>query len=275
MNAKSENEINSEEEITLYDYWEVLVKRKKILIGIFLIPLVIAFIISFTIPVYYSGVGVISNLALPAPDIAKLIGNVGDTQKDKIFINNPGAINSVLILPNDNLRIIIEAKTADIIPQAFKEILNYISNMPEIKEEIERNKERAKREANSKIKTLMDSKEANLTFMNYLKDMMKKRQLQYITVNPADLVKRDGEISLEIMNLQQTGKDVMKKESNVKVTVGMLGPLSITKNPSDKKIRERIIMTGILSLLTGILIIVFLEYIDRMKRRKNKQGSLS
>ncbi|MDO9566780.1 MAG: hypothetical protein Q7J15_08580 [Candidatus Desulfaltia sp.] len=30
-----------DDEINLYDYWKVLVKRKKILIGIFLVPLVI------------------------------------------------------------------------------------------------------------------------------------------------------------------------------------------------------------------------------------------
>ena len=36
VNSKPEHEIIPKEEINLYDYWKVLVKRKKILIGIFL-----------------------------------------------------------------------------------------------------------------------------------------------------------------------------------------------------------------------------------------------
>ena len=40
--------------------------------------------------------------------------------------------------PHDKVNIIIEAKTADIIPQAFKDLLYYINNLPEIKEEIAR-----------------------------------------------------------------------------------------------------------------------------------------
>jgi capsular polysaccharide biosynthesis protein len=89
--------------------------------------------------------------------------------------------------------------------------------------------------------------------------MMKKRQLSFISVNPADLIKKDVDLSLEIMNLQ-----------NVKVTAGILGPLSITKQPSNSQIKQWIIITGLLSLFTGIFFIFFLEYIDRMKARENK-----
>ena len=105
MNTKLENEINSEEEINLYDYWKVLVKRKKILIGIFLVPLVIVTIVSLNLPRYYRGESDISipvllvpnipsvmpapNIpsAITVPNIVRLIGNIDDTQKVKIFTN--------------------------------------------------------------------------------------------------------------------------------------------------------------------------------------------
>jgi uncharacterized protein involved in exopolysaccharide biosynthesis len=57
---------------------------------------------------------------------------------------------------------------------------------------------------------------------------------------------------------------------NVKVTVGILGPPSITKQPSNAQIKNIIIITGIISLMAGIFGVFFLDYIARMKARENK-----
>ena len=289
MNTKLENEIISEDEINLYDYWKVLVKRKKILIGIFLVPLVIASAISLSLPRYYRGESEISIPALPAsnipsvitaPNIVRLIGNIDDSQKVQIFTNNSGAIKSVSAsLPKkstDKVNIIVDAKTADIIPQAFKDIHGYISMLPEIKGEIARiqaetdlKTERIMEETDFKIKKLIEVRKANLIFLNDMSDMIKKRKLPFININPADLVRKDGDLSLEIINLQQAKTDMMKKkELNVKVTAGILGPLSITKQPSNSRIKQIIMITGLLSLFTGIFVVFFLEYIDRMKARE-------
>jgi hypothetical protein len=237
MNTKLESEIISEEEINLYDYWKVLVKRKKILIGIFLVPLVVVTIISLSLPRYYRGESEMTIPALPAPNISsvitapnivKFIGNIDDSQKGKIFTNNPGAIKSVSAsLPKkstDKVNIIIDAKTADIIPQAFKDIYDYIGNMPGIKEETAR----IQAETDLKLMKLIEARKANLIFLDQITNMMKKRQLTYHNANPADLIKKDADLSLEILNLQQAKTDMMmKKELNVKVTVniGILPPL--------------------------------------------------
>ena len=280
MNTKLESEIILEDEINLYDYWKVLVKRKKILIGIFLIPLVIVTIVSLSLPRYYRGESEISIPAITAPNIVKLIGDIDNTQKVKIFTNNPGAIKSVSAsLPKkstDKVNIIIEAKTADIIPQAFKDIYSNIYMLPEIKEEIaiiqaetDLKTERIMEETDLKIKKLIEARKANLIFLNDMSDMIKKRKLPYITFNPADLVRKDVDLSLEIINLQQVKKDMIKKKKlNVKVTVGILAPPSITKQPTDAQIKQIIIITGLLSLFAGIFFIFFLEYIDRMKARE-------
>ena len=58
------------------------------------------------------------------------------------------------------------------------------------------------------------------------------------------------------------------KELNVKINVGILGPISITMQPSNSRIKQIIMITGLLSLFTGIFVIILLEYIDRMKARE-------
>ncbi len=270
MDSRPENDITSEEEINLYDYWKVFVKRKKIFIGIFLVPLVIATIASLNLPRYYRGESEISSAVLPANDIINLIKNIDDTKKNKIFKNNPGAITRVSSsLPTksaNKANIIVEAKTADIIPQAFIDIIDYINNSPEFKQQLPRIKE----VTDFKIKKLMEAKEANQIFLNQITNIMKKRkqplvvftvnQANVIMINPADLIKKDADLSLEIMNLR-----------NVKMTVGTIGPPSISKQPPNSRIRQIIIITGMLSLTAGIFIVLFLDYIERMKARENKR----
>ena len=98
-----------------------------------------------------------------------------------------------------------------------------------------------------------------------------KRKLTIVNFNPSDLIRKDGDLSLEIINLQQEKTDMIKKkELNIKVTAGILGPPSITKRPLNSQIKQIIIITGLLSLFTGIFVVFFLEYIERMKARENK-----
>jgi capsular polysaccharide biosynthesis protein len=266
VNVRPEHEIIPEEEINLYDCWKVLVKRKKILIGIFLVPLVIATIVSLSLPRYYRGESEISIPALPAsnilpvitaPNIVRLIGDIDDSQKVKIFTKNPDAIQSVLIslpkISTDKINIIVEAKTADVIPQAFKEILDYVNNLPEIKEE----NTRIKAENDLKLENLIEAKKANLFFLNQITNMIKKGQVSVVNVNPSDLIEKDANLSLQIKNLQMR-----------KVAVGKLAPPSITRQPSTSRIKQIIMITGLLSLFTGIFVIFLLEYIDRMKARE-------
>jgi hypothetical protein len=292
VNSKPEREIIPEEEINLYDYWKVFVKRKKVFIGIFLVPLVIVTIIGLSLPRYYRGESEISIPASPAsnipsvrtaPNIVRLIGNIDDSQKAEIFTNNPDAIESVLIslpkISTDKVNISIDAKTADIIPQAFSDLLYYINNLPGIKEELARiqretdlKTEKNIEQTDLKIKYLIEVRKANLIFLNDLSDVIKKRKSSFVNINPADLIRKDGDLSLEIMNLQQEKTAMMKakelKELNVKINVGILGQISITKHPSNSRIKQIIMITGLLSLFTGIFVIILLEYIDRMKARE-------
>jgi|GEM_PF-3368802 len=270
--SRSSFEVIQDEEINLYDYWKVVVKRKKILIGIFLIPLVIVAIVSLSLPRYYRGeieinyrvspVSLVSPLSPVSPilpaNIGDLVGNIDDAKKVEIFTNYAEAIRGASVLlakkSTDKLNIVVEAKTADIIPQAFNDIFNYISNIPEIKKEVARIKE----ETDLKINKLIEAKKVNLLFLNQITDMMKKRQITVISINPSDLINKDATLSLEIMTLQRAN-----------VEVGTLGPFSvISKQPSSSQIKKWIIITCLLSFLTGIFAVFFLEYIDRIKARE-------
>ncbi len=313
MNTKLESEIIAEDEINLYDYWKVLVKRKKIFIGIFLVPLAIVTIISLSLPHYHRGESEIIIPALPAtnipsvitaPNIVKLMGEIDDYKKDKIFTRNPDAIKSFSISISekltDRVNIIVDAKTEDIIPQALKDMHSYINMLPEIKEEVSRiqaeadlkrkqlieendlkrknlieQREKLIAENDLKLPKLIEAKKANLLYLNQITDMMKKGQMPVVNINPADLIRKDADISIEIMNLDKAKKSLTVNIPTVniptvKVTGVILGPPSITKQPPNAQIKRRIVITGFLCFFAGIFVVFFLEYIDRMKAYKDK-----
>lgn len=313
MNAKLENEISTEEEMNLYDYWKVLVKKKKIFIGIFLIPLVIVTVITLSVPRYYRGECEINIPATPVPnivtvatatDIVRIVGHIDDQKKVKIFKLNTNTIKNVSVSISkksaDRVIIVIEAKTADAIQQAFKDILSYIGNLPEIKGEIERINAERDLELNRlfaesifREKRLIEAKKANLIFLNRITEI-NKRQESIININPADLIMKDAEISLEIAKIQQTKASTLVKKiktapvnpntlfdkaeelnmeiMNLKqalVTFGTLSPISVTKQPLNSQISRIIIITGTLSLFAAIFVVFFLlEYIERSKRSR-------
>jgi hypothetical protein len=261
VNSKPDSEIIPEQKINLYDYWKVLVKRKRVFIGIFLIPLVIVTAISLLQPRYYRGESEIINPVIPPQTIVSILGDFDDARKVEVFINTPGRIKSVLMTipkkPNDRVSIILESITADAIPQALQDLDHYICNLREFREELAR----INRKIDMQLEGYIEAKKANLIFLDQITDMMKRRKLQ-VVINPADLIKKDADLSVEIMNLQ--------RERELMGTRGSLGPISITVRPSNVTIMQNLIFTGIVSLFAGILVVFFLEYIDRMKARERK-----
>jgi Fe-S-cluster formation regulator IscX/YfhJ len=262
VDSQPESEMISEEGINFYNYWKVLVKRKRVFLGIFLIPLVIVAAIVLLQPRCYRGESAIINPAIPPQTIVSLLGEFNDTKKDEVFINTPGAIKSVLLSipkkPNDRVNIILESATADVIPQALQDLHHYICNLREFREEIARINEKI----DLRIEKYTEAKKANLFFLNLITDLLKKRQISSTGINPADLIRKDADLSVEIMNLQS--------EKEIAATRGSLAPISITTQPSYLTITLNLFFTGIVSLVAGIFVIFFLEYIDRMKAREKK-----
>jgi len=272
---KTENKIDSEEEINLYACWKLLLERRKIFFVIFLCPVLIAAVISISLPRYYRGEGTIyypvipiwpvaiAEAEAPAPYFIKIIGEIDEAKRSAIFTKNPQAINRVSItLPkksNDKLLIFIDAKTADIIPQAYNDMFHYISNLPEIKGETER----IKREVDLKEKNLTEARKANQVFLNQVTDMMKNKQIPHISVSLADLIKADVDLSLEIKKLHDAGRKFSTQS-----------PLSISVQPTDSHLKMMIVSTAVLSLAAAIFVVFFfVDFIEHIRRSGNKQKS--
>jgi hypothetical protein len=144
------------------------------------------------------------------------------------------------------------------IPQAFQDLDHYICDLREFREEIAR----LNKKIDLQLEGLIEAKQANLIFLNQLTDLIKKGKVSHISINPADLIKKDADLSVEIMNFQ--------RDKTILSTRGSLGPISITIQPSNSTIKQILIFTCIVSLFAAIFVVFFLEYLDRMKARAGK-----
>lgn len=262
MDLKTEIEIKSEYS-NIYDYWKIVIKRKKIFLGVFLAPIIIAIIIASIMPRYYKGECDIAKTVVPAQELVKLIGNIDETKKEKIFKASSKFIKNIQIKTSqqssDTIHMTIEARAANAIPQYFKDLFAYVNKIPEITDVITKTNE----DNDFKIKKMKEMKKANLVFLDQITDMMKKRQLTALLVNPADLIELDADLSKEIKFLEQS-KSTMPE----KMSVGTLKLVSIQK-PSKQHVIQIIIVTAIISFMAAIALVFFLNYLESIVLRSS------
>jgi len=281
MSMRPQNEVISEE-ASLYDYWQVLKKRKRIFLSIFLIPTVATIVIGLNLPRYYRAECEITGMSmLTAPGVAGQISGIARTEKAKIFSNRAQAIKSVFVSfpqkSTDRLNIVAEAKTEGTAEQALRDVFHHIETLPEIRSTIEKmqkeqvlKREKFLQETDVQIGVLTNMKKENLIFLDQVKAMIKDKRLSVLSYNPADLIRKDADLSIEINKLQQAKRDATVKQA-VNITLGILGPPSITRHPSNAQIRRVMVFVALLSLFVALVVIFFLEYLEKMNVLRNQR----
>ena len=135
------------DEINHYDFWKVIVKRKKLIIGLFIVIVVSTAIVSFLMPDIYRGKAVL--FIIPADEItAKEITDlIGKVDREKLLSIMPKSYPNVKDLKLNNMKdsnnkiiVTIDAKKIDDIPRALSEVVDYLNNIDIIKSKISRSK---------------------------------------------------------------------------------------------------------------------------------------
>ncbi|MEW6070704.1 MAG: Wzz/FepE/Etk N-terminal domain-containing protein, partial [Candidatus Thermoplasmatota archaeon] len=147
-----------EDEINLYDYCKVIVKRKSLIIGLFLVAILASAIISFLMPKIYRG-EVVLKLTTKELTTKELTTKELTTKELLSIIGKPDGERIKTILPKthnfvsgitlnelkgsaDKLQVFIESKNPDRIPDIIAELVEYMNNYPLIKRYVEQEKER-------------------------------------------------------------------------------------------------------------------------------------
>lgn len=258
-----------EDEVNLYDLWKVILKRKMIIIAIFLISLLGAAIYCFAAsPIYrlethmklYMPKDIVTVKELPtAKDISSIIGKIDDEKMAIIFSKNADEITQVNIDEikgtTDKFRIIIESHNPESLGSHLQEMLSYIENIREIKS----NHEKIISEIHERMQKVQEADSKNDFHIREIEKRLHSSKLLPVGFNPVEINNKAVELKMEKYRLE-------KEFQNYKTIQPLEDPF-ISRDPVKPK--KAIIMTiaGACSLMFGILVAFFVEYLAGMRKK--------
>ncbi|MEW5744445.1 MAG: Wzz/FepE/Etk N-terminal domain-containing protein [Nitrospirota bacterium] len=250
---------NSNNEISLFDYWGMLVKGRGIIIGIVLISVVITASLAFLAPTVYQGEGVLK-VSTDGVITAKAVGDIINGERaDVIFPKNADSVESHRAGEGkgsaDKLIITIEGKKADLLQHSFVELLEFVNNLPEIQRSIESEKEKLALQLKELTILVKDSEGAN----KHLERANKEGRAVFIGITPVQLNKAILDAKVERLVVEHK----LKKLTGIEP----IGKLIITKKPN--KLKRKVVLAGMSGLFVGIFIVSIMQY------RRRQSGILA
>ena len=276
MNIKPETEIISEEEVNLYDCWKVIVKRKILIIGLFIVIVGSTAIGSFLMPKVYRGevnLSVIDNSVSSNIDISKelvdIMGNIDSEKKKMILPKTYISVKSVKLraLKEAKNKIVatMDVKSTDAISVAISELVDFLNNIESVKASLKEEREiltQRSIELSNILKTAPD------LLVAYNK-LIREGKLTIVGFNPIELNKRIADIKIEKIAVEQALSRL--KDGRIQI----MTPPYISNKPVSPKILQNIFVAGILSLFIGIALVFLIEYIGNIKNKKSKPADNS
>lgn len=268
-----EQRIQSFDEVNLYDLWRIMVKRKKLLIVLFLTAIVLTAIVSSLMPKIYRGEALLNILqyeAMPekekeiidAKEIVDMIGTVDREKRAKILPRTNIAVTDIKVKAlkesKDKILVFIDAKNADDIPDALSEFVDYLNNFQIVKLTVTQEKEKLLKRSSELSEVIQSSAGLSDTY----RTLLKNGKLLPVGFNPLDLTKRISDIKVEklivdqrLQRLNAGGIEIAKQPY-------------INSKPVKPKIMLNVVLAGLTSILFGFLIVFFSHYMDRIKERE-------
>ncbi|MDP3048546.1 MAG: Wzz/FepE/Etk N-terminal domain-containing protein [Thermodesulfovibrionales bacterium] len=255
-----------DDEINLYDYWKVIVKRKRLIIGLFLVAVLSSAIISLLMPKIYRGDVV---LRLPAKELTskELLSVIGKFDKGKIknFLPTTHHLITDIKLTalkdsTDKLQLIIEAKNTNNISVVIAEFVAYLNNFPLINRSVEEERQRLLKQSEELSKVIEQSNKLAETYEKLLKaGKYVPMGFNLVGFNPVEIKKKASDYEVERFAIEQA--------LNRPQGVEMIENPYILKNPVKPNIKKNIAFSGIISLFAGVFLAFFMEYVEKIRKK--------
>jgi len=267
--------------INLYDLWSIIVKRKKVIIAIFIIFLMGAIIYCFITPNIYRVVTYIRvyipkyltsekdlSTARDLPTTKELsmrLFKIDRELYEVVFQYNAKDISYLKIEDlkgtTDKLIVTIESRNREALSKAPQQLISYIENIPEYKAVAH------KIEAELNEKKELVKKE--IEFQKLFGKFINMKVLPVIDVDDPTFryivlsIHKDAiDLKMEKYRLEHEIKDFKLIQS--------LGDPFISKYPVRPNKPQIISLAGIVGLMLGVFIVFIMEYFEVMKKKSNK-----
>jgi len=276
MSSKNDKNMHYEDEINLYDLWKNIIKRKKLIFGIFFVSIISTGIISSMMSKIYRGeVGVRIQQAqesispgdygkIPPKELIstkELYEIIGNFDREKINLNFPqysDSIKDVMIRQisgsTDKFKIIFEMRQITYFQEVVKIFMQYLNNIPLIARAVEQSRERLTKRLEAIDVVMSKSQQDAERFQR----MMINEKLNPIGFNPVEFNKMRSDLEVEKIALKQSIKNLTGFEI-------VTNPI-IFKNPVRPRPKLYMAIAGVISLVFVIFLTMVLTYIENIKR---------
>ena len=276
-----------DDEINLYDLWKVIAKRKILIIGLLIVIVGLTAIRSFMMPNIYRGEAIllinldhinnhdkqINNLdkqtnnlesrVIDAQEITAMLGNIDKAvllrMVPKLYSNVTQIKMNAIKNSQDKIKVTIESKKIDDIPRALSEVLGYLNNMEIIKSTVSREKAKLIMQSAELSHLIKSSPDLLVTY----RKMFEAGKITTMGFNPVEASRMIVQMKVDLLEIDQK----ISRLNNGGVEIAT--QLNISDNPVSPTILRNIIFAGIISLLLGILLALFIEYIGNVKNRNS------
>ena len=249
------------DDVNLYDIWKVIVKRIRLITGLFIVFVVLTAIASSIMPKIYKGETVLmvqQAANVTAKDIIDFVGEVDGGKKAKMLPNTYVSISDIKLIAlresKDKILVVIEAKNPNAIQPALSEIIEYLNNIDVVKQNIKEEQEKLLKRSAELTAVIEASSELLVTY----RKLLTSGKLVPIGFNPVELNKKISDIKLEKLIVDQTMQ-------RLKGGVEIASQLNIMNNPVKPKIKMNVALAGGTSILLGVLLAFILEYMEKKK----------
>jgi hypothetical protein len=259
-----------DDEINLYDYWKIIVKRKILIIRLFIIIVVSTAIGSFLMPNIYRGQAVLTIIkseVITAKEITDLIGNIDREKRQSIVPKSYPDVKNIKFNAIKDSRqdsknkivVTIDARKIDDIPKALSEVVDYLNNIDVIKYTVSRDKAILLRQS-AELSDLIKSSPDLLATYNKL---FSAGKLTTVGFNPVEVNKKIIDIKLELLGVEQQ----ISRLNNGGIEIA--AQPYVSNRPVSPKILRNVVAAGIFSLLLGMFLAIFIEYIGNIKNKNS------
>jgi hypothetical protein len=268
MNSQDKRQSTHEDEINLYDYWKIIAKRKRLIIGLFLASIIIAGTISLIMPKIYSGEAILKLPAkeltakeLTAKELTAIIGKI-DEEKIRGMLPKTHHLATNIKLnelrgSDDKIQVFIDSKNPGSIPDILLELVVYLNNNPLIKRYVEQEKEMLLKQSEKLSLNIKTLKELAKNYETLLKD----GKLTIVGFNPVELYEGISKLEVEKLTVEQAinnlkGVEILRQH--------------ISKEPVSPRVKLNIALAGVISLFAGIFLAFFMEFIQKVRGQQLK-----
>ena len=252
------------DEINLYDLWKVIAKRKKLIIGLFIVIVIPTAIVSFRMPDIYRGEAcllvIINSEIIKAKEITDLIGGIDNEKQLRIVPKSYPSVKHIMFNAikdsKDKIIVTIDARKIDDIPRALSEVVAYLNNIDIIKSQVSRDKAIYLKQS-EELSDLIKSSPDLLATYNKL---FSAGKLTTVGFNPVEVNKKIIDIKVDLLAVEHQ----LSRLNNGGVEIATQPYIS--NKPVSPNRKLIIVAAGIFSLLLGVFLAIFIEYIGKIKR---------